>query len=225
LKIKSIEELEDKLGEDLSWRKKEILSLKMLIESDVVNKKILLRASIALLCAHFEGFVKTASNYYVIYIGNKKIKSSEINNNLVAMKMCKKIKRCGETEKSSVHGELLNFFEKTRDEKFFIKYNPDNPIISTNSNPSSTVLEEILKSLGVESDIFETKKKYIDYSLLQNRHKVVHGERFDLDYDDFISTNNIVLEVLDSYRDLIIESAESELYLKENVNGGTEKCT
>lgn len=224
MKIRSIEELEDKLESDLSWRKKEILSLKILIESDEINQKILLRAGIALLCAHFEGFIKVASNYYVVYVSNKKIKANEIINTLVAIKMNKKIKQCRETEKFSVHGELIAALEKFKSENFFIKYTEDSPIISTNSNPTSTVLEEILRTIGVDSDIFETKKQYIDHSLLSNRHKVVHGERHDLDYEDFISTHRIVLELLDSYKELITNAAEQELFLKEKTNSECAEC-
>ena len=58
IKIRNIEQLEEELTKDLSWRKKEMLSLKILIEKDSVNENILLRAGMALLCAHFEGFIK-----------------------------------------------------------------------------------------------------------------------------------------------------------------------
>lgn len=224
MKIRSLEELEDKLESDLSWRKKEILSLKILIDSDKINQKILLRAGIALLCAHFEGFIKVASNYYIVYVANKKIKAEDIINTLVAIKMNKKIKQCGGTEKFSVHGEMITLLEKIKGENFFIKYTEDSPIISTNSNPTTTVLKEILRTIGVESDIFETKKQYIDYSLLSNRHKVVHGERHDLDYEDFINTHGIVLELIDSYKELIINAAEQELFLKEKTNSEYAEC-
>lgn len=58
INVKTIENLEELLTQDIAWRKKEMLSLKILVEHDEVNEPILLRAGIALLCAHFEGFVK-----------------------------------------------------------------------------------------------------------------------------------------------------------------------
>lgn len=67
IKIKTVEQLEELLVQDLAWRKKEMISLKILVEKDKVNEPILLRAGIALLCAHFEGFIKRASNCYVGY--------------------------------------------------------------------------------------------------------------------------------------------------------------
>lgn len=224
MKIKTIEELEDKLERDLSWRKKEIVSLKLLIESDEVNRKILLRSGIALLCAHFEGFIKMSSNYYIVYISSKKIKVKDIVNSLIAIKLKSHFNQCLTTSKNSVRGGVLTFFESIKDESFVINYTENNPIIKTESNPTSAVLEEILKTLGFDSDIFETKKQYIDYSLLSNRHKVVHGEKHDLEYEDFKNTYIIILELLDSYKELIIHAAEKELYLKENQNCECKEC-
>lgn len=77
-KIKTVETLEELLMQDLAWRKKEMFSLKILVEKDEINEPILLRAGIALLCAHFEGFIKRASNYYIGYVAEQKKPYSEL---------------------------------------------------------------------------------------------------------------------------------------------------
>lgn len=77
-KIKTVETLEELLMQDLAWRKKEMFSLKILVEKDEVNEPILLRAGIALLCAHFEGFIKRASNCYIGYVAEQKKPYSEL---------------------------------------------------------------------------------------------------------------------------------------------------
>ena len=51
------------------------------------------------------------------------------------------------------------------------------------------------ETIGIESDIFETKATYIDSSLLEKRHKVVHGERSDLDKEDFLTTFKIIIDL------------------------------
>lgn len=86
--------------------------------------------------------------------------------------------------------------------------------ISTHSNPSSEELKEILKTLGLESDIFETKAVYIDSSLLAKRHMVVHGQKTDLEKEDFVNTFEIILTLLDEYKALIISAADEKKYLK-----------
>lgn len=75
-------------------------------------------------------------------------------------------------------------------------------------------LKEIMSILGIESDIFETKANYIDSSLLANRHRVVHGEKTDFEKTDFLSTFEIIMQLIEDYEKLIIESVEEKKYMK-----------
>lgn len=217
MKVRTLEELEDRLEQDISWRKKEIFSLKLLVDSDELNRRILLRAGIALLCAHFEGFIKSASNYYVVYIINKRIKCGKLVHPLLAIKLKEDFNLCSKTDKNSVHSLLINKLEEIQEDVFFVKHSDNNPIISTKSNPKSEILDEILKSIGVSSDIFDTKKQFIDHSLINNRNKVVHGERTEFDYNDFETLFNIVIELLENYKGLIILSAEQKVFIKNKI--------
>ncbi|WP_349398983.1 MAE_28990/MAE_18760 family HEPN-like nuclease, partial [Clostridium perfringens] len=67
-----IEKLQEKLEEDLSWRKKELINIKTLIEDETnnIDKNILIRSGIALLCAHWEGYIRYVANMYIVYICN-----------------------------------------------------------------------------------------------------------------------------------------------------------
>ena len=219
IKIKTVEKLEGLLIQDLAWRKKEMLSLKILVEKDEVNEPILLRAGIALLCAHFEGFIKRASNCYIGYVAEQKQLYTDLKENFSALKMEKEFESCAKSDKHSVHKKLLLMHDSLASKKFSEKYNEDKPFISTHSNPSSTELKEILDTIGIESDIFETKATYIDSSLLAKRHHVVHGDRSELDKDDFLTTFDIIIKLIDDYKDLIIESADKKEYLRGEVNG------
>lgn len=214
VKIKDIEELEDYLIADLAWRKKELISLKILVENDRVNEIILLRAAIALLCAHFEGFIKKAANGYVAYVSGQNIKYEELKDTFAAIKMQKEFLECSKSEKNSRHAKLLQKYESLKQQSFRMDYTEDQPIVSTESNPSSKVLNEILSTIGIDSDIFETKTNYIDSSLLYERHRVVHGEKSELEKIDFISTFSIIMKLLDEFQELIIDSAKNKIYLK-----------
>ena len=104
--------------------------------------------------------------------------------------------------------------------RFNEKYNLDKPFISTHSNPSSKELEEILLTIGVETDIFNTKSFFIDNSLLANRHSVVHGERSELSKEDFFSTFKIIMELIDAYKEVIVKAAENKEYLRRREENG-----
>lgn len=214
-----MEKLEEILLQDLAWRKKEMLSLKILVERDEVNEPILLRAGIALLCAHFEGFIKRASNCYIGYVAEQRQLYSDLKENFAAIKMEKEFKSCAKSDKHSVHKKLLLMHDSLTTKKFAEKYDENNPFISTHSNPSSTELKEILDTLGIESNIFETKATYIDSSLLEKRHHVVHGDRSDLDKVDFLTTFDIIIKLIEDYKVLIIEAADNKKYLRGEVNG------
>ncbi|MCD8020642.1 MAG: hypothetical protein LUF92_14010 [Clostridiales bacterium] len=219
INVRTVENLEELLFQDLAWRKKEMLSLKILVEQDQVNEPILLRAGIALLCAHFEGFIKKASNCYIAYVAGQKCLYSDLKENFSALKMEQEFKICAGSEKHSVHKNLLKKYEALSTKRFTDKYNLDKPYISTHSNPSSTEIGEILMTIGVETDIFDTKSQYIDSSLLANRHCVVHGERSELEKEDFLSTFNIIMELIDSYKDVIVMAADKKSYLRRIEDG------
>lgn len=211
MKIKTIEKLEDLIDRDLAWRKKELLDLKRLISRKGSNKKLHTRAGIALLSAHFEGFIKYASNMYVVYVSNQGVPYRYIKNCFISMKFRAKFNQCGETEKLSVYTSLLDSVEGVQDQKF--KINSDN-VIDTESNPSSKVLKEILTSIGIDSGPFESKSRFIDYSLLSKRHEVVHGDMTDLEPEDFFETLREITETIELFKSSIIKAAEKKLYLK-----------
>ena len=219
IKIKTVEKLEELLMQDLAWRKKEMFSLKILVDKDEVNEPILLRAGIALLCAHFEGFIKRASNCYIGYVAEQKKTYCELKENFAALKMEKEFKSCAKSDKHSVHKKLLLMHDDLATKTFKEKYDENNPFISTHSNPSSKELEEILESIGIDSDIFETKATYIDSSLLEKRHHVVHGDRSDLDKEDFLITFDIIIKLIEDYKDLVISAADNKKYLRGEVHG------
>ncbi len=214
VKIKTIEKLEDYLIADLAWRKKEMISLKILVERDTVNEPILLRAGIALLCAHFEGFIKKSCNSYIAYVSSQNEKYSGLKDTFSALKLEKEFSECAKSEKHSRHSSLIKKYRELQNLKFRMDFFEENPIISTQSNPSSEVLREMLFSVGIDSEIFETKTNYIDSNLLAERHRIVHGERSDLKKEDFLSTYEIIIDILDEFKELIIESAKNKVYLK-----------
>lgn len=144
---------------------------------------------------------------------------SELKKNFIALKMEKEFKSCAKSDKHSVHKKLLLMHDDLATKKFVEKYDENNPFISTHSNPSSAELREILETIGIESDIFETKATYIDSSLLKKRHQVVHGNHSVLDKDDFLTTFGIIIKLIEDYKDLIIDAADDKKYLRGEVHG------
>lgn len=82
MKIRTTEQLIDKLDEDLVWRKRELSAIKSLVETksfSLPKHQVLVRSAICILYSHLEGFVKSASNYYVEYVRRQELTYQEIS--------------------------------------------------------------------------------------------------------------------------------------------------
>lgn len=212
MKIKTLTKFQDLIDDDFSWRKKELIDLKQIIHS--TNNPIYVRAGFALLCAHFEGFIKQTANYYLVYVSSLNIPVSSLKCNFAAIYSSNNFKSCKNTEKISVYNKFISsFLNDYNSSSFKVVYSIDNPVIKTGGNPSSTIFEEIIHALGMDFSVYETKRNYIDTDLLSNRHKIVHGERFYLTKEDFDQTLLNVMNIMETFKEQVFTSAQEEYYM------------
>ena len=101
MNINGIEDFEDELVEDLAWRKREMINLSFAVEAESTDlqKSVLVRAGISLLCAHWEGYIRHAANAYIMLISSQKIKVKELKDNFLTLKMKKKISQVSVSKK------------------------------------------------------------------------------------------------------------------------------
>lgn len=155
MKIRTTEMLSDKLSQELSWRKKELSALKFLIEKTslpVKAKGILPRCGIALLYAHWEGFIKLGGRYYLEFVTMQRLKNSELSDNLLTLIIKDEINRRLPITRASQFNWITEFFMGKGDSRSLIPYKN---IIDTESNLSSKVLKEILWCLGIDYSFYE----------------------------------------------------------------------
>lgn len=213
MKIKSIEKLQDLLAQDIAWRKKELIEIRLLIHAS--QNPAFCRMGIAMLSAHFEGFVRQAANYYIIHVASQNIKISKLYTNFVAIHSKKLFEPCMSSDKITVYQKSMeDFLDNYTRCTFRVKYSPEKPVIKTESNPSSSVVKNIFDSIGLDFSPYETKKNYIDTDLLKNRHSIVHGERTYVDVSDFDNTFTIILEIMEQLFEQIIIIAIDRGYLR-----------
>lgn len=105
-----LEQFEDFLSEDLSWRKMEISQLFRLINSSE-NKDVLIKSSVLLLYAHWEGYIKKSSKYYLKYVSEKKVKIKNLTTNFKAIVLKKYALDCIEREQHFI--SRIKVFTKT----------------------------------------------------------------------------------------------------------------
>jgi hypothetical protein len=225
IKVKNKEDLLDQLSEDIQWRKKEIGDMKASIEMSS-KPNYLLRAGFVMLCAHFEGFIRFASNAYIAYISAQRIKTSHLKScfSAITLRFHKHslFITNGEKVKTSAVKQLIDEYNALLENEFILKLSDDNmpfidednPAIQTDSNPSSTVLREISIILGLNYEIlFQPRAPFIDGELLNPRHQIAHGRRLPIRYESYVEVHDYVLSILDEYLDAVMYVANNQAYL------------
>lgn len=207
-------EFQQRVDDDLVWRRRELFNIRTSIEnSDENNGKqnALLRAGVAILYAHWEGFVKRAGSYYLEFVVSQGHRGSELTSNFIAIKLKSQIGEAAKSKKISSTHEVVDFFCNQLENRLRIPYKN---IVDTQSNLSSSVLRDIIWTLGLDSVPFEIKNKFIDESLVNRRNHIAHGEPLDIDVDDYRELHNEVMNLLDSFRTQVQNAVATNRFLK-----------
>lgn len=208
-KIKTLEQLQTTLDSEFSWRLKEIANLKIVVRScDNLSKSTAVRAAIPLLYGHWEGFIKNSSTHYLDYVNGQSLRYRELKSCFIVFGVKRKINDLVSSKNSSVSIATLEFLRDELDEKAKLKIES---AIRTEFNLSSKVFANIAKSIGINTEGYESRYHLIDESLLNRRNHIAHGEYLDVDSDGFRELADEILYLLRTYKTDI----ENAVSLKE----------
>jgi hypothetical protein len=210
--IRTKEELVDKIAQDHVWRIREISELKSLIQSSaasIIRKQVLCRSGIAVLYAHWEGFIKKSGTYFLEYVANQRHNISELRSNFVTLLVRAKIDQASASKKYSAFDEVTRYIMDNQNTRARI---PVKNVVDTQSNLSTTVLKEIMWCLGLDYQLFTSKEKLIDLQLVGRRNHVAHGELLEISDLDFFDMADEVIGLLNTFKNLLENSAITENY-------------
>lgn len=209
MKIRTLEQLNKVLANDLIWRKKELSEVKSLIETRKFSPEkhnALIRSGICILYANWEGFIKSAADSYVEYVRNQNLFYFELSSNFLALAMKEKLDEAKETKKASLYIPVCDFFLDKLNNKCSLPKN----LVSTASNLSSDILKEITHTLDIDFSLYSTKSKIIDEKLLDTRNKIAHGEYLTIDRENYTDLHTNIIEMLETFRNQIENAAINE---------------
>ena len=215
MKIRTSEELQTRLDEDFAWRRKELTVIFTNVKSSKplqVNTNI--RIGVVMLYAHWEGFIKNAAELYLIFVACKKLTLKQLSNNMIAVSLKSKLKDFEETNKNTVHTQLINFLLGDLNIRAQI---PTENIIKTQSNLNSSILKEILSVIGIDYAPYELKEKYIDSQLLRIRNSVAHGQDPEINEDEFYELYQEMTNLMSSIKTEITNNAILSNYENKNI--------
>ncbi|PPI84124.1 hypothetical protein KEHDKFFH_10875 [Marinobacter maroccanus] len=209
-KIRTLDQLQSILDQELSWRFKEIASLKILVRrADNMASATAVRASIPLLYGHWEGFIKNTATHYLEYINGQSIKYRELVSCFIVFGVKKKINELSTSKQSETSIEAIEFLLNKLDQTASLKVDS---AIRTEFNLSSKVFVNILKSINIDTKNYETRFKLIDESLLNRRNHIAHGEYLDVEPEGFRDLADEVLNMLRWFKTDIENAASLEQY-------------
>ena len=212
MKIWTIEELSSFLDSDIVWRKKELALLKSIAASDnlKLRQDVIVRSGVALLYAHWEGFIKSSSCAYLDYISKRRLPYERLKSNFVAIKIRHMIGDVSLFNKFNKRKEIVDFIRTGLNESCILSSNT----INTQSNLSSEVLREIISILDLDYSPFVTKEKLIDEQLVSNRNNIAHGRYLLMDLHDYFDLEKEILVLLSIFKDQIDNAAYLKSYLR-----------
>jgi len=176
------------LTEDLLWREAELAVMRKqlyLAATGGLQERVLLRANVAMVYAHYEGFCKFAVSMYVDAISKLKLKRKDLNFKLATYSLG--AFRSVLKDSSS----NLEFFEK-----FLMQFNSilgeiaifDSKIDTSNLWPSQLMVW--LDRLGLDSKEIGELETLLE-SLVRNRNQIAHGQKLVVasraDFDNLFS--------------------------------------
>lgn len=209
----SKEKLLDKLDEDLAWRKKELDLILKRVKSSSKNTLISnLRVGIAILYAHWEGYIKSSARLYLEFIKDCKLKYNELEINLIALSMKAKIDNCMHAHKSKIHQETINFLLNNLNSIAKIPYKKS---IRTKSNLTFEIFEEILIKLGLNVSDYELKRNLINKKLVYIRNNVAHGSYISIKEKEYINLHENIILIIDKFKSQIIEFAILKKFMRK----------
>lgn len=209
--IRTLSQFQDALDKEVSWRFKEIQIFQSAARESSAARKSFIRAGVALIYAHWEGFIKSASEIYLEYVKNKSLTYRELKSCFAVFGLKTKLSSLSESKKSELNIETFNFIleemDKTAD--FSMK-----SAINTDSNLTSKVFCNIAQSLSIDTSLYSTKFNLIDESLVKRRNAIAHGEYLDLSGADFHALAQEVLILIRCYKTDLENAASLEGFMR-----------
>lgn len=207
--IRTADLLYERIFDDLSWRRREIVLFNSRLKNDEFEKT-LLRSSVALLYAHWEGFVKNACSYYLSFLASQRLSFQQLRPELAALALRKRLREAGDSKKAVIHTELIKDVRERAAERARIPTSGD--AIRTESNLSSRVLTEILTSLGCDAARYEIYADLIDDQLVAARNRIAHGDNSYIRRPEWDELSRQVLWMMDDIATQLLNAAVEQTY-------------
>ncbi len=198
MKIRNATQFIRAIGDEFSWRHKELLDMRLLTKtSSFANQHVLIRAGVPLAYAHWEGFIKTSSELLLNFVSNQGLQNKELSDPYFTHSVKTHIVSVLESTRALTVSDAACFVRDAANRKADIRHRN---YVDTSSNLSSDVFEQIARSLGVNLTPYRHYFPYIDETIVNGRNKIAHGEYMQLTVLDFHALVDRVSDLVRMYK-------------------------
>ena len=188
--VRTLDLFQDALDIEMSWRMKEVGTFVTASKSNGETRKAFVRAGVALLYAHWEGFIKEAAKLYLEFVYHRGHSYGELKSCFSIIGLSGQLSTLTNAKNAELNVAAFDFVKLSMAKHAQIN-KPE--AISTKSNLSSTIFSNVLYSVGFATAKYESKYNLIDESLVKRRNKIAHGEYLDINYPE---SQALVKEIL-----------------------------
>jgi hypothetical protein len=210
MRIRTLGQLDYFLDFQVSWRKKELTTLKFAVEAArPADQGVITRAGAGLLYAHWEGFIKDAGTAYVQFVSRQGLSYEHLASPFLALAARRRILEAGKTQRWSLHSKLVHFFLHGLGQEAVINWRGS---VRTQSNLDFRVLREILLSLGLDERPYVLKARPVIDRLVRVRNGIAHGVGLRIDSADYTFLHSEIVVLIGVFREQISEAAVRQQY-------------
>lgn len=213
-----MQQLSQLLDDDLAWRKRELTTLRFLLEERRRSHqmRVLLRFAVCTLYAHWEGFVKGAADTYVAFVADRGLRYSDLAPNFVALGLGGEIVQAGASNKPAMHTELaVRFMFRMSDTARLSLSRARRFYGEVNLNFES--LEDLCCLLGLDVGVYSTKRNLLDRRLVERRNLIAHGRNLEIDLEDYVSLHEQIILLVHHFRTAVENAAVTSSFRAAHV--------
>jgi len=209
MKVRSLEELVAAIDGSLAWRRREVsVMFGLSAGKKELEKEALARALLALIYAHWEGFVKDAALAYYRYVKTKNSAVDQLAPAFRAITLRNSLRTSPEgVRRIGAYRAALGLISPGGGAKL-----PPDSGADMESNLSYAVFEDVADTLGIDVSLCATKRNLISEKLVANRHRVAHGERVSFDEATLGEIRAGTFWCMEHFRDQVERAASQKLY-------------
>ena len=209
LKVRNLTQFQSELDGQMAWRIREISDYKLASKARTASVPAFVRGGVALVYAHWEGFIKAASETYLSYVQNQGLIYRELKTCFVVFGLKGHLNLLGDSRKAISNISALDFVLNELDKPSKMSLST---AINTESNLTSKVFANIATSIGISMSRYETHFNLIDESLVRRRNSIAHGEYLDLEPDDFRKLADDVIQLMRWFKSDLENAASLQSY-------------